>query len=169
MAVSLISSVFTGFGSGITAGGAALQNRGHGFSLDPASPNAVAGGRRPFHTIIPALLRRDRRMRVVLGVVGGPMQPQGHVQVIHQLLDRGATPQAALAAPRAFWWGDGVILERGLPDGTADALRAAGFGRVDEVDDDRWFGVGQIVAVGDDGALTGGTDPRHDGVVLGRA
>jgi gamma-glutamyltranspeptidase/glutathione hydrolase len=166
MAVSLISSVFTGFGSGITAGGAALQNRGFGFSLDAASPNAVAGGKRPFHTIIPSMLRRNGRLAAVFAVVGGPMQPQGQVQVLSHLLDHGLDPQPALDAPRAFWWGDGVIVEPGFSEEALEALRGAGLGRVDEVADDRYFGVGQIVAVGPDGSLTGATDARHDGVVL---
>src|SRR5262249_33117538 len=81
MAVSLISSVYVGFGSGFHAGGAALQNRGSGFSLDAGHPNVVAGGKRPFHTIIPGMVRRDDRVHLVYGLVGGPMQPQGHVQV----------------------------------------------------------------------------------------
>ena len=87
----------------MNAGGAPLQNRGHGFSLDATHPNVVAGGKRPFHTIIPGMVRRDGRVHLVYGLVGGPMQPQGHVQVLRHLLDHGLDAQAALDRPRTFW------------------------------------------------------------------
>ncbi len=124
MAVSLISSVFVGFGSGFHAGGAALQNRGSGFSLDAAHPNVVAGGKRPFHTIIPGMVRRDGRVHLVYGLVGGPMQPQGHVQVLRHLIDHGLDPQAALDRPRTFWPIADIL---GIEPGFADdaAVRAA--------------------------------------------
>ena len=169
MAVGLISSVFMAFGSGICAGGSAVQNRGFGFSLDGDHPNVVAGGKRPFHTIIPALLRRDGRTRAVFGVIGGPMQPQGHVQVLGHLLDGGLDPQAALDRPRVFWIGDDQIaVERGHDPSAADELRAAGFDVVADSASPDWFGVGQVVRVHDDGWLEGGSDSRHDGAPLGR-
>src|SRR5437764_5686221 len=96
MCVSLISSVFFAFGSGIWAGGTFLQNRGYGFSLEADHPNAAEGGTRPFHTTLPGLVRRDGRTETVFGVVGGPMQPQGQVQVLTHLIDHGLDPQAAL-------------------------------------------------------------------------
>jgi gamma-glutamyltranspeptidase/glutathione hydrolase len=168
MAVSLISSVFHLFGSGVTAGGAPLQNRGLGFSLDPSSANCVAPGKRPFHTIIPALVRRDGRVWAVMGVVGGPMQPQGHVQVLTQLVDAGAGPQAALDAPRARWLGgDVVALEEGTGEAEAGALRAAGFTVLDGQLHSAEFGAGQVVRVHDDGWLEGGADSRRDGVAFG--
>jgi gamma-glutamyltranspeptidase/glutathione hydrolase len=169
MAVSLISSVFHLFGSGLTAGGAPLQNRGLGFSLDPASPNCVAPGKRPFHTIIPALVRRDGRVFAVMGVVGGPMQPQGHVQVINRLVDEGEDPQAALDAPRARWLGgDVVALEAGAGDDAAvAALRSAGFTVLDTPLHSAEFGAGQVVRVHEDGWLEGGADSRRDGVAFG--
>src|SRR5207248_2076985 len=114
--VSLITSVFFVWGSGIDAGGAVVQNRGAGFSLEPGHPNEAAPGRRPFHTIIPALVRRDGAPWAAFAVVGGPMQPQGQVQVLSHLIDGGADPQAALDAPRVRWLGgDAVTLEDGFP------------------------------------------------------
>ena len=168
VAVSLISSVFHLFGSGIFAGGAALQNRGVGFSLEAAHPNAAGPRRRPFHTIIPALVRRDGRVWAVLGVVGGPMQPQGQVQVISHLVDHGRNPQAALDAPRARWLGrDLVGLEPGFPVGTDDALRAEGFSVLRRPLGRDEAGAGQIVRVHADGWLEGGADARRDGVAFG--
>ena len=169
MAVSLISSNAWGFGSGICAGGAVLQNRGVGFSLDPSHPNVVAGGKRPFHTIIPGLLRRDGRTRWVVGVMGGPMQPQGHVQVMSHLLDHGRDPQAALDAPRARWLGgDLFALETGFPAGVAGAFEAAGLDVLDVPLHPMEAGGGQVVRIHDDGWLEGGSEPRQDGVAFGR-
>jgi len=169
MAVSLISSVFHLFGSGLTAGGAPLQNRGLGFSLEPASPNCAAPGKRPFHTIIPGMVRQGGRVWAVLGVVGGPMQPQGHVQVLNRLIDLGDDPQAALDAPRARWLGGDVIaLEDGAgSDAVGAALRAAGFTVLDGQLHSAEFGAGQVVRVHGDGWLEGGADSRRDGVAFG--
>jgi len=169
MAVSLITSVYVGFGSGIHAGGAPLQNRGHGFSLDATHPNVVAGGKRPFHTIIPGMVRRDGRVHLVYGLVGGPMQPQGHVQVLRHLLDHGLDPQAALDRPRTFWPLTDVLgIEPGFADDAAvrRAATDAGWNVVDI--DTRWFGAGQVIRVHPDGWLEGGSDPRHDGTAFGR-
>ncbi|MBV8161930.1 MAG: gamma-glutamyltransferase [Acidimicrobiia bacterium] len=168
MCVSLISSVFFAFGSGIWAGGTFLQNRGYGFSLDPGHPNAVAGGKRPFHTIIPGLVRSRGRTETVLGVVGGPMQPQGQVQVLTHLIDHGLDAQAALDEPRAFWLGGNLVaMEPGFDDGATDALGAAGFDVVAGPVGAHWFGVGQVIRSHGDGWLEGGSDPRHDGVAVG--
>jgi gamma-glutamyltranspeptidase / glutathione hydrolase len=168
MAVSLITSVFVGFGSGFHAGGAALQNRGSGFSLDASHPNVVAGGKRPFHTIIPGMVRRDGRVEFVYGLVGGPMQPQGHVQVLRHLLDHRLDPQAALDRPRTFWpLGDILGIEPGFSDDAA-VRRAATDDGWQVVDiDERWFGAGQVIRVHADGWLEGGSDPRHDGTAFG--
>jgi gamma-glutamyltranspeptidase/glutathione hydrolase len=168
MAVSLISSVFFQFGSGITAGGCALQNRGVGFSLDPDHPNVVAPKKRPFHTIIPALLRRDGRTWAVMGVVGGPMQPQGQVQVISHLVDHGRDPQAALDAPRARWLGgDLMALEEGFSPAVSDALAADGWTVLDRRLPPPEAGSGQVIRLHDDGWLEGGADARRDGVAAG--
>ena len=168
LAVSLITSVFAGFGSGIHAGGAPLQNRGAGFSLDPSHPNVVAGGKRPFHTIIPGMVRHDGRLELVYGLVGGPMQPQGHVQVLRHLIDHGLDPQAALDRPRTFWpLADLLGIEPGFADDAA-VRRAAvddGWNVVDIPQ--RWFGAGQVVRIHPDGWLEGGSDPRHDGTAFG--
>jgi gamma-glutamyltranspeptidase/glutathione hydrolase len=168
MAVSLITSVYVGFGSGIHAGGAPLQNRGHGFSLDPAHPNVVAGGKRPFHTIIPGMVRRDGRIDIVYGLVGGPMQPQGHVQVLRHLIDHGLDPQAALDRPRTLWpIGDVLGIEPGYADDAAVRQAASDDGwHVVEIDE-RWFGAGQVIRIHPDGWLEGGSDPRHDGAAFG--
>jgi gamma-glutamyltranspeptidase / glutathione hydrolase len=169
MCVSLISSVFFAFGSGIWAGGTFLQNRGYGFSLESGHPNAVEGGKRPFHTIIPGLVRGLGRAETVFGVVGGPMQPQGQVQVLTHLIDHGLDPQAALDEPRAFWLGGDLLArEPGFEDDVDAALRGAGFDVVADPVGSHWFGVGQVIDVHDDGWLEGGSDPRHDGVAVGR-
>jgi gamma-glutamyltranspeptidase/glutathione hydrolase len=169
MAVSLISSVYWVFGSGICAGGAVLQNRGCGFSLDPGHPNVAAPGKRPFHTIIPSLVRRGGKTWAVLGVVGGPMQPQGQVQVISHLVDHGLDPQAALDAPRARWLGrDLVALESGLGPDVAAAMQAAGFSVAGQPLPPREAGAGQVILVHDDGWLEGGADHRRDGLAFGR-
>jgi gamma-glutamyltranspeptidase/glutathione hydrolase len=168
MAVSLITSVYVGFGSGIHAGGAALQNRGFGFSLDASHPNVVAGGKRPFHTIIPGMVRRDGRLHLVYGLVGGPMQPQGHVQVLRHVIDHGLDPQAALDRPRTLWpIGNLLGIEPGFADDAAVRLAATDDGW-DVVDiPQRWFGAGQVIRVHPDGWLEGGSDPRHDGTAFG--
>ena len=101
MMVSFIQSNYMGFGSGVVVPGwgVSMQNRGHGFVLDPASPNCVAPGRRPFHTIIPAFLTRDGQPQMSFGIMGGNMQPQAHVQAIVRMLAHRQQPQAACDAP----------------------------------------------------------------------
>jgi gamma-glutamyltranspeptidase/glutathione hydrolase len=168
MAVSLITSVFAGFGCGLHAGGAPLQNRGAGFSLDPAHPNVVAGGKRPFHTIIPGMVRRDGRVDIVYGLVGGPMQPQGHVQVLRHLIDHGLDPQAALDRPRTFWPLDDLLgIEPGFADDAAVRQAASDDGWTVVDIPTRWFGAGQVIRIHPDGWLEGGSDPRHDGTAFG--
>jgi gamma-glutamyltranspeptidase/glutathione hydrolase len=168
MAVSLISSVFWAFGSGLSAGGAVLQNRGCGFALEAGHPNAAAGGKRPAHTIIPALLRKGGRTTAVLGVVGGPMQPQGQLQVISALLDRGADAQSALDAPRARWLArDLVAVEAGVDELDVTRLREAGFRVLTGPLDPAEAGAGQLIRVHADGWLEGGADARRDGTAFG--
>lgn len=170
-AVSLINSVYMSFGSGLTAGGFALQNRGHSFSLDPAHANSLEPGKRPYHTIIPAMLREDGEFRASWGVMGGSMQPQGHLQVVANLVDSGLNPQAALDAPRFRWLsGRRVALETSrLSEGTVAALAGRGHEVVAEGDfferGGHWGG-GQVV-VHEDGVLVGGSDPRRDGMAVG--
>lgn len=171
-ACSFINSLYYGFGSGIVARGTGvfLQNRGANFSLDPAHPNALAGGKRPYHTIIPALALRDGRLWAVFGVMGGFMQPQGHVQVVNALVDDALNPQDALDRPRwclSSGTGDSVLaLEEGLPVSTMAELARLGH-RVQPVSGEEraLFGSGQIIRVLEDGVLIGGSDPRKDGLV----
>ncbi len=172
-AVSFINSIYMAFGSGLTARGFALQNRGHSFSLDRTHANALEPGKRPFHTIIPAMLRVDDTFRASWGVMGGSMQPQGHLQVACNLIDIGLNPQAALDAPRFRWLDDRrVAVETSrLPDAVSTNLRGRGHHVVDE---DEFFrpaaghwGGGQIIYRDDEGTLIGGSDPRRDGAAIG--
>ena len=162
-AISLIQSVYGTFGSGIVAPGTGvvLQNRAAGFVETDGHPNRLGPRRRPFHTIIPGMLLEGGRLLGPFGVMGGPMQPQGHMQVVLRLVDHGDDPQAALDAPR--WRVDGgldVQLEPGLW-GSLDHLATLGH-RVRRADVVHDFGVGQaILRVGD--ALVGGSDGRGDG------
>ena len=167
MAVSLIQSVYGSFGSGVVAPGTGivLQNRAAGFSRAPDHPNALAPGKRPFHTIIPGMLLAGGELLGPFGVMGGPMQPQGHFQVVRHLVDDGDDPQAALDAPRWRVEEDGsVALEPGLRDLVPD-LRARGHDvRVESVQ--HGFGVGQIILRHGE-ALIGGSDGRGDGYAAG--
>jgi gamma-glutamyltranspeptidase/glutathione hydrolase len=170
MAVSFIQSNYEGFGSGIVVPGTgiALQNRGSGFSLERGHPNEYAPGKRPFHTIIPGFITRDGRALAAFGVMGGPMQPQGHVQVAVRIADHGHNPQSALDAPRWQVMDDGsILLEPGFPAATADGLRERGHRvRVDDAGT-AFFGGGQV-AWRVPGAWIGASDPRRDGLALGR-
>jgi len=185
-ACSFINSNYMGFGTGIVPAGwgFTLQNRGHNFSLDPQHPNALAPGKRPYHTIIPALATRStpygEDLYASFGVMGGFMQPQGHLQVVVGLVDDGLDPQAALDRPRfcieASTEGSQsggetqgkVALEEGLPEETVAALAQmghpvetiGGHGRA-------LFGRGQIILRNaESGVLWGGSDPRADGCAM---
>ena len=116
--VSFIQSNYMGFGSGLVVPGTgiALQNRGHNFSLDPSHDNALAPGKHTYHTIIPGFLTRDGRPVGPFGVMGGFMQPQGHLQVVMNCVDFGLNPQAALDAPAGSGSeGKTVLVEHGFP------------------------------------------------------
>lgn len=165
--VSLIQSNFTGFGSGLVVPetGIALHNRGFSFSLNPNDPNSLEPRKRPYHTIIPGFLMRDGRPIGPFGVMGAFMQPQGHLQVLSNIIDRGMNPQEALDAPRWQWRGDRIIhVERGFPEDTVRALAQKEHEIIysDEVDS---FGRGQIIWKLEGGALAGATEPRTDGYV----
>jgi gamma-glutamyltranspeptidase/glutathione hydrolase len=179
-ACSFINSNYTGFGTGIVPAGCgfSLQNRGHGFSLDPDHPNALAPGKRPYHTIIPALITRPRpgsegeELYACFGVMGGFMQPQGHTQVVVALVDDGLDPQAALDRPR-FCIADGVSggrvsLEQGIEVEVMSALADMGHPLVPTSGFSRAiFGRGQIILRdAESGVLCGGSDPRADGCVM---
>ena len=166
-AISLIQSVYGSFGSGIVAPGTgiALQNRAGGFVETDGHPNRLAPSQRPFHTIIPGMLLAGGGLLGPFGVMGGPMQPQGHFQVVSRVVDDGADPQAALDAPRWRVEEGGVVqLEPGLWS-EEDRLRALGHD-VRRADSPHGFGVGQaILRIGD--ALIGGSDGRGDGFAAG--
>ncbi|UWG46325.1 Gamma-glutamyltransferase [Halanaeroarchaeum sp. HSR-CO] len=165
--VSFINSLFKGFGSGLVVPGTgiALQNRGRSFSLDPDHPNHIAPGKRPFHTLIPGLARFDADDWMAFGVMGGFMQPQGHLQVITNLVDRGMTEQAALDEPRWRYRADGrVAVEARMDTQTVSTLVRKGHDLT--VMSPESFGGGQIARYAD-GTLIGGTDPRKDGIVSG--
>ena len=128
-AVSFINSLFDSFGSGVVAGdtGIALHNRGNGFSLDPNHLNRLEPGKRPFHTLIPAMVFKDDRLFLSFGVMGGAIQAQGHVQVLSSLIDRKLGLQEAIDAPRfRFTEGKSVLLEDELGSSTIDSLIGRG-------------------------------------------
>ncbi len=169
MMVSFIQSNYMGFGSGVVVPGygLALQNRGHGFSLDAASPNVVAPGKRPFHTIIPGFLTREGHALMSFGVMGGNMQPQGHLQTLVRMLDHAQHPQAACDAPRwRFNQGLEINVERSMDRGTVEGLIELGH-RIDVIDDSyQDFGAGQFIwRLGDPGVegYVAASDPRRDG------
>ncbi len=172
-AVSLINSLYYGFGSGIVVPGTGicLQNRGACFTLEPGHPNCLAGGKRPYHTIIPAMALREGRLWLSFGVMGGFMQPQGHLQVLVNLVDYGLSPQAALDAPRFRVDERGspqVAIETGVPLKTRKALATMGHVVQPEPLFAPGFGSGDIIAVDPErGVLCGGSDPRKDGCAVG--
>ncbi len=185
-ACSFINSNYMGFGTGIVpkGWGFTLQNRGHNFSLDPNHPNALAPNKRPYHTIIPAMVtrfpspsRRGARSEVEslyasYGVMGGFMQPQGHVQVLSALVDDGLDPQSALDQPRfcidVDESGGRVAIEEGVPDSTFIGLEKMGHPVYSVSGYDRaLFGRGQvIVRDAESGVLCAGSDPRADGCAM---
>jgi gamma-glutamyltranspeptidase / glutathione hydrolase len=163
--VSYINSRFAGFGSGLVAGdtGIALQNRGASFSLDPDHPNSLEPGKRPFHTLVPAVAKLDEDDWLAFGVMGGYMQPQGHVQVLSNLVDYGMDLQAALDAPRWRYREDGSLgIEERLPNAAKLARMGHDVGVLTPV----MFGGAQAVRRRD-GTLSGATEPRKDGTAIG--
>jgi gamma-glutamyltranspeptidase/glutathione hydrolase len=173
----MVNSNYQGFGTGIVPEGLgfSLQNRGLNFSLDPKHPNALAPRKRPYHTIIPAMATRevDGSLFASFGVMGGFMQPQGHLQVLLALLENDQDPQAALDRPRICLQGGsaaGIVgVEEGIPDRVLNALENRGH-RVERVAGNRrtLFGRGQVILRDPaTGVLRGGSDPRCDGCALG--
>src|ERR671916_2352112 len=165
---SFINSLYKWFGSGIVAPGTGvcLQNRGHSFRLDEGHPNALAPGKRPLHTIIPGLATRDGALWAVFGVMGGSMQPQGHTQLLANLIDFDMSPQEAVDHPRHRHEGDRLLVEGRVPETEVEKLRALGH-RV-EVGEDYAIPTGgaQLICVLENGVRACGSDPRKDGCAL---
>jgi gamma-glutamyltranspeptidase/glutathione hydrolase len=172
-AVSFINSLYYGFGSGLVVPGTGvcLQNRGACFTLEPGHPNALAGGKRPYHTIIPAMALRGGKLWLSFGVMGGFMQPQGHLQVLTNLVDYGMSPQTALDAPRFRVderGGPLAHIETGVPLKTRKALAAMGHDLQPQTTFSPGFGSGDIIARdAETGVLCGASDPRKDGCAVG--
>ncbi|MGM9484210.1 gamma-glutamyltransferase family protein [Roseateles sp. NT4] len=173
MMVSFIQSNYMGFGSGLVLPGygVSLQNRGHCFTLEAGHPNQVAPGKRPFHTIIPAFLTKDGAPVMSFGVMGGNMQPQGHLQTLVRMLRHGQNPQAACDAPRwRFNEGLSINVEAHMPAATIETLRALGHEIGDIHDSYQDFGAGQFIwRLGDPGVAgyVAASDPRRDGAAVG--
>ncbi len=167
MMVSLIQSNYYGFGSGVVVPGTgiSLQNRGFGFTLEAGHPNEVGGGKRPLHTILPGFVTKNGAPFLSFGVMGGPMQPQGHVQMMLRLVDGRQNPQVACDAPR---WrvlrGRQVSLEAGFDPRVLAQLRQRGH---EIVESELWgFGGAQLIAK-QDGGYCAASDSRKDGQAVG--
>ena len=185
MMVSLIQSNYRGMGGGLVAPGTGFmfQDRGELFSLDPAHPNAYEPGKRPFQTIIPAFVKKDGQPYMTLGLMGGGMQPQGHVQVLVNIVDYGMNlqeagdaarfnhdggpqPTEALNGPFADPLGT-LFVEPGIPAETVERLQAMGH-KVEVIDNGIMFGGYQAIARDPEtGVLTGATEMRKDGQASG--
>jgi len=170
--VSFINSLCQPFGSGIVVGGTGicLQNRGSLFSLEAGHPNCIEPRKRPYHTIIPAMVFKDGNLFLTFGVMGGFMQPQGHVQVLLNIIDFGMGVQTALDAPRfRYIRGNESAFEPSIPPSVIQKLASKGH-RVTELDDpySQEFGGGQAIMVHPSTkALIAGSDPRKDGCAIG--
>ena len=173
MMVSFIQSNYMGFGSGVVlpGWGLSMQNRGHGFVLDPKHPNCVAPGRKPFHTIVPAFLTKDGRPQMSFGIMGGNMQPQAHLQTLVRMLAHRQQPQAACDAPRwRFNEGLEINVEGAMSEKTVAGLVERGH-EVDVIEDSyQDFGAGQFIWRLGDPAVEGyvaASDARRDGQAAG--
>jgi gamma-glutamyltranspeptidase/glutathione hydrolase len=173
MMISLIQSNYMGFGSGIVVPGTgvSLQNRGHGFTLDETHPNVVAGGKRPFHTIIPGFLTRDGQPQMSFGVMGGNMQPQGHLQTLVRILTHHQQPQAACDAPRwKVGTGLSVDFESTMAPQLVADLKALGHRFEATADSYMDYGSGQFIwKLSDDleDGYVAASDSRRDGQAAG--
>ncbi|MEO3389098.1 gamma-glutamyltransferase [Mesorhizobium sp. CAU 1741] len=167
-AVSFINSVYASFGAKLVTlkSGVALQNRGGCFTIEEGHPNELRGGKRPMHTIIPAMALKDGKPAVSFGVMGGDYQPMGHAHVFSNLVDYGMDPQEALDHPRLFWGEDGVLeAEQGISDDVRATLSDMGHEvRAASAP----HGGGQMISIDrESGFLIGASDPRKDGCALG--
>lgn len=163
--VSYIQSNYTGFGSGtvLPGWGISLHNRGCQFTLEKGHPNCLTPGMRPYHTIIPGFLTQGDTAIGPFGVMGGPLQPQGHMQLVSSMIDFHLNPQDALDAPRWQWIkGKQIQVEPSMPFHVTEALMRKGH-EVEVVNETIMFGRGQIILRDKNGVLVGGTEPRSDG------
>ncbi len=166
MAVSLIYSIFWGFGAGIASQkfGINFQNRGAGFSLQAGHPNEAGGGKRPMHTIIPGMLRKNGKVIMPFGVMGGAYQPCGHARFVTNMVDYGLQAQTAIDAPRCFSGAEGMLVESGY-SGQVRAELAQMRHQVSLSPEP--IGGAQSILIDDSGILIGASDPRKDGCALG--
>jgi len=175
LAVSLIQSIYFDFGSGVIAGDTGIipQNRGSYFSLDPDHVNNLEPGKRTFHTLIPAMLTREGKPRLVFGTMGGEGQPQTQAALVSRIVDFGYDVQRAIEAPRWLFgrtWGaesHSLSLEGCVPDGVLTELEARGQHVSVGRDYDPTMGHAQAIRIHPDGVLEGGADPRGDGAAIG--
>jgi len=169
--VSMIQSNYAGFGSGLVVPGfgITLHNRAANFTLEKGHVNELKGGKRPYHTIIPGFLTKSNVPIGPFGVMGGFMQPQGHMQVIMNMIDFNMNPQSALDAPRFCWkQGKAIDIERSVSTGVFTELCKRGHELI-LIDPNvtNSFGRGQIIRRTENGTLCGGTEPRGDGCMYG--
>lgn len=167
--VSWIQSLYMGFGSGLTAKntGVQLQNRGANFSLEPGHPNEAAGGKRPFHTIIPGFITKNGAAWSSFGVMGGFMQPQGHLQVGINLTQFDMDPQSALDAPRFQWLQEMEVgVETAIPSAVRRELSRRGH-QLAPNDQPIFYGGGQVIVRQPNGVYAAGSEPRNDGQAVG--
>lgn len=165
--VSMIQSNYRGFGSGIVVPGTSISfnDRAENFSFDENHPNALQGGKRPYHTIIPAFMTKDGQAVSAFGIMGGFMQPQAHVQVAMNMIDFGLNPQQALDAPRWQWIGGKTVeVEQDTPNHIIRQLQRMGHNVVVQPDPYH-MGRGQIIIRDEDGVLCGATEKRTDGQI----
>lgn len=165
--VSFINSIFDDFGSGILApqSGVLFHNRGCGFVLDEGHPNELAGGKRPMHTILPAMLTKEGEVELAFGVTGGHFQPMGQIQILSNMIDHGMSVQESIDAPRIFARGDVLEFETTVPAASVAGLRSLGHRPTPAANP---LGTGQAVWIDRQrGILRGGADARRDGLALG--
>jgi len=165
--VSLIQSIYESFGAGIVAGetGIALHNRGTLFSMEAGHPNVLAPGKRPFHTLVPAMVLKDGRPWLSFGVMGGDMQPQGHVQVLLNLIEFGMNVQEAGEAARFRHSGTGLMIESAISPEARFGLNERGHRLISSIGS---FGGFQGILIDPaTGVMMGGSDPRKDGLAIG--
>ncbi len=166
-AVSLIFSIFHSFGSGYASEkyGLLFHNRGAGFTLKDGHPNELIGGKRPLHTIIPAMLTKNNELLLVYGVMGGQYQPAGHVRILSNIIDYNFDIQSAIDSPRSFADSSGLLLEHGYNEKISNQLKAMGHEVIRPIAP---LGGAQGVLIDQDrGILVGGSDPRKDGLAIG--